>query len=134
MTAPDNIATYKIRAHATAGKLSDAEERPLPILPSRERLIQSRVVALKGNDKKLIEFAELLKNADPSLRSESMTVSIDPQLALSVLRSIPFLALPLSVGTYVAILWALGGLDREILDLLRDAFRRKDRSRAQEAR
>jgi len=50
------------------------------------------------------------------------------------LRSIPFLALPLSVGTYVAILWALGGLDREILDLLRDAFRRKDRSRAQEAR
>src|SRR5205823_1015911 len=33
------------------------------------------------------------------------------------LRSIPFLALPLSVGTYVAILWALGGLDREILDL-----------------
>ncbi|MDB4969934.1 MAG: Large extracellular alpha-helical protein [Myxococcales bacterium] len=91
MVAPENIATYKIRAHATAGKLSDAEERPLPILPSRERLIQSRVVALKGNDKKLIEFAELIKNADPSLRSESLSVSIDPQLALSVLRSIPFL-------------------------------------------
>jgi uncharacterized protein YfaS (alpha-2-macroglobulin family)/tetratricopeptide (TPR) repeat protein len=91
VVAPDHIATYKIRAHATAGKLGDAEERSLPILPSRERLIQSRVVALEGNDKKLIEFAELLKNTDPSLRSESMSVSIDPQLALSVLRSIPYL-------------------------------------------
>ena len=91
IVAPENIATYKIRAHATAGKLSDAEERGLPILPSRERLVQSQVVALHGNDKKTIEFGELEHSKDPSLRSEAMTVSIDPQLALSVLRSIPFL-------------------------------------------
>jgi len=89
--APENIATYKIRAHATAGKLSDAEERGLPILPSRERLVQSQVVALHGNDKKTIEFGELEHSKDPSMRSEAMTVSIDPELALSVLRSIPFL-------------------------------------------
>src|SRR6185312_3817181 len=85
--APENIATYKIRAHATAGKLSDAEERGLPILPSRERLVQSQVVALHGSESKTIEFGELLHAKDPSMRSESMTVSIDPQLALSVLRS-----------------------------------------------
>lgn len=91
MTAPETIATYKIRAHATAGKLSDAEERALPVLPSRERLVQSRVVALKGNDQQTIKFEELLHSTDPSMRSESMTVSIDPQLALSVLRSIPYL-------------------------------------------
>jgi len=41
------------------------------------------------------------------------------------LRTLPFLALPLSVGTYAALLWALGGFDREVLDLLRDVFRRK---------
>ena len=91
MVAPQNIATYKIRAHAQAGQLSDAEERPLPILPSRERLVQSRVVALRGNDRQTVRFEELLHAKDPSLRSESMTVSIDPQLALSVLRSIPYL-------------------------------------------
>lgn len=91
IVAPDNIATYKIRVHASAGKLSDAEERGLPILPSRERLVQSRVVALHGTDKQTIEFGELEHAKDPSLRSESMTVSIDPQLALSVLRSIPYL-------------------------------------------
>ncbi|MGZ3425012.1 MAG: alpha-2-macroglobulin family protein, partial [Polyangia bacterium] len=91
IVAPDNIATYKIRAHATAGKLSDAEERGLPILPSRERLVQSQVVALQGSQTRTIQFEELLHSKDPSMRSESMTVSIDPQLALSVLRSIPFL-------------------------------------------
>jgi len=91
IVAPDTIATYKIRAHAQGGKLSDAEERLLPVLPSRERLVQSRVVALKGNDQQTIRFDELLHSTDPSLRSEAMTVSIDPQLALAVLRSIPYL-------------------------------------------
>ena len=93
IVAPENIATYKIRAHATAGTLSDAEERGLPILPSRERLVQSHVVALHGTDQQTIEFKELEHSPkdDPSLRSESMTVSIDPELALSVLRAIPYL-------------------------------------------
>ena len=91
IVAPENIATYEIRAHVAAGSLSDAEERPLPILPSRERLVQSRVVALRGDDQQRITFDELAHPKDPSLRSESMTVSIDPELALSVLRSIPFL-------------------------------------------
>jgi len=31
----------------------------------------------------------------------------------------------LSVATYAAALWALGGLDPEILALLRDVFQRK---------
>jgi len=41
------------------------------------------------------------------------------------LRAWPVLAVPLSIATYAVALWALGGLDREILDLLRDVFRRK---------
>src|SRR6185312_9196989 len=56
IVAPDNIATYQIRASASAGKLHDAEERGLPILPSRERLVQSQVVALHGSESKTIEF------------------------------------------------------------------------------
>ncbi|HYS11312.1 MAG TPA: oligosaccharide flippase family protein [Myxococcales bacterium] len=41
------------------------------------------------------------------------------------LRSLPVLALPLSVATYAGLLWALGGLDREIVDLLRSMIVRK---------
>ncbi|HZS37603.1 MAG TPA: alpha-2-macroglobulin family protein [Polyangia bacterium] len=91
LAAPDGIATYKVRAQAVAGKKADAEERELPVLPSRERLIQSQVVALNGNDHKTLRFDELLQSKDPSLRNESMVISIEPQLALSILRSIPYL-------------------------------------------
>jgi O-antigen/teichoic acid export membrane protein len=41
------------------------------------------------------------------------------------LRALPFLAVPLSVGAYGALLWLLGGLDPELLDLFRDLLRRK---------
>lgn len=94
IVAPENIASYVIRASARAGSLADAEERSLPLLPSRERLVQSRIVALRGNDKQTIRFPALTdakSGGDPSLRSESLTVSIDPELALSVLRAIPSL-------------------------------------------
>lgn len=43
------------------------------------------------------------------------------------LRPWPFLAVPLSIASYMAILWVLGGFDRQVLDLLRDTFRRKAR-------
>jgi len=43
-------------------------------------------------------------------------------------RALPFLALPLSVAAYAGVLWALGGLDAETLDLLRDVFRRRGRT------
>jgi uncharacterized protein YfaS (alpha-2-macroglobulin family) len=49
------------------------------------------VIALRGNDKQTIELTDLLHPNDPSQRSELMTVAIDPQLALAVLRSIPSL-------------------------------------------
>jgi len=41
------------------------------------------------------------------------------------LRALPYLAFPISIAAYAAVLWALGGLDPEILELLRDVFRRK---------
>jgi O-antigen/teichoic acid export membrane protein len=41
------------------------------------------------------------------------------------LRALPLLAIPLAVGAYGGTLWALGGLDPELLDLLRDLLRRK---------
>lgn len=91
IVAPDNIAHYVVHAGARAGRLADAEERELPLLPSRQRLVQSQVVALRGNDQKTIDFTELSANKDASLRSDSLTVSIDPELALSVLRAIPSL-------------------------------------------
>src|SRR6266851_2415805 len=41
------------------------------------------------------------------------------------LQALPYLAVTLSVAAYACILWALGGLDPEILDLLRGLLRRR---------
>jgi O-antigen/teichoic acid export membrane protein len=41
------------------------------------------------------------------------------------LRSMPAVAIPVSVAIYAAVIWALGGLDAEMIGLLRDVVRRK---------
>src|SRR5262249_53046911 len=91
IAAPEGLAAYKLRASVRAGSLGDAEERELPVLPSRERLIASRLAALRGEDSKELVFDDLAHPHDASLRSESLVVSVEPQLALSILRSIPSL-------------------------------------------
>ncbi|MBI4348247.1 MAG: hypothetical protein HY553_15505 [Elusimicrobia bacterium] len=88
--APRGTGSFTVRAVARSGPLVDAEERDLPILPSRERLIESTLVALDGKTKKLLELAAF-KEADPTREHESMTLQVDPQLALSILNSLPFL-------------------------------------------
>ncbi|MBN2120638.1 MAG: hypothetical protein JW734_06255 [Candidatus Omnitrophica bacterium] len=85
---PQGVSTYKVRVAAVTDKLSDAEERELPILPSRQRLIESAFVALSGSESKKLEIS--LKD-DPTRINESMVLQIDPQLALSILNTIPFL-------------------------------------------
>ena len=85
---PQGISTYKVRVAAVTDELSDAEERELPILPSRQRLIESACIALHGSESKILEI--LLKE-DPTRINEFMVLQIEPQLALSILNTLPFL-------------------------------------------
>jgi len=85
---PQGVSTYRVRVTAVTDRLSDAEERELPILPSRQRLIESACIALHGSESKILEI--LLKE-DPTRINESMVLQIEPQLALSILNTIPFL-------------------------------------------
>jgi uncharacterized protein YfaS (alpha-2-macroglobulin family) len=85
---PQDVSTYKVRVAAITDELSDAEERDLPILPSRQRLIESVLISLQGSGSKILEIP--LK-ADPTRIDESMVLQIEPQLALSILNTIPFL-------------------------------------------
>lgn len=85
---PEGTTTYKVRVAASAGELVDAEERELPILPSRQRLIESAFIALNDTETKKLEIK---LEDDPTRISESMTLQVDPQLALDLLNTIPFL-------------------------------------------
>jgi uncharacterized protein YfaS (alpha-2-macroglobulin family) len=91
LAAPRRVGSYAIKAIATAGDFSDGELRPVPVLPSRMELSQSRFAALRGGERRTLTFADLAKNDDPSRIDEQLVVTVDGQLFYSVLNALPYL-------------------------------------------
>lgn len=88
--APRGTTTFLVRAIARSGALADAEERELPILPSRERLIETAFVILDGALLKVLTLPTWA-TPDPTREHESIHLQVDPQLALIILNSLPSL-------------------------------------------
>ncbi|MBI3297300.1 MAG: hypothetical protein HYZ75_03985 [Elusimicrobia bacterium] len=88
--APQGVGSFVVRATARAGAEADAEERDLPLLPARQRLVESVMVALDADVTKTLTAGKLLKD-DPSRQDELLQLQVDPQLALTVLNAIPSL-------------------------------------------
>ena len=78
--APKRVGEVAIKVTAVAGDLSDGELRPLPLLPSRLHLAQSRFVALHGVQQREMTFRDLTRTDDPSRIDEQMVVTVDAQL------------------------------------------------------
>jgi hypothetical protein len=94
LKAPVGVKTVAFKVVATAGDLSDGELRPLPVLPGRIHLVQSRFVTLRNRDRKTLRFADLAALAahpDPTLVNGQMVVTVDAQLFYSVLKALPYL-------------------------------------------
>lgn len=75
----------------TTQRLSDGELRPLPILPSRLHLAQSRFAALSERDRRVLTFDDLLADDDPTRTTEQLVVTLDAQLFVQVLEALPYL-------------------------------------------
>ncbi len=66
LAAPARVGTVAFKVTAKAGAFSDGELRPLPVLPGRMHLVQSRFVTLKGEGaSREMKFADLAKNGRP---------------------------------------------------------------------
>jgi hypothetical protein len=87
---PPRVGLVAIKAVASSGILSDGELRPIPILPGRMHLMQSRFVVLKGTQTRTMTFEEM-SSQDPTRINEQLVVTIDAQLFYSVLAAIPYL-------------------------------------------
>jgi len=92
VTAPRGLGNVAFRVLATAGDESDGELRPLPLLPSRVHLVQSRFAALRGPGQRVLRFEDLEKGGDPTRIDERMVVTLDAQLFQGVLAALPYLA------------------------------------------
>jgi uncharacterized protein YfaS (alpha-2-macroglobulin family) len=90
LVAPKKVRMAAVKLVARAGEFSDGELRPVPVLPSRMHLIQSRFVTLRDKDKRTMTFDDL-KTADPTRINDQMVVTVDAQLFYTVLESLPYL-------------------------------------------
>ena len=91
VTAPFEVGPVAIRAVARAGDLSDGELRPVPVLPSRLHLSQSRFATLHDQDERSLRFEDLIRDDDPSRENERLVVTVDGQLFYGVLNALPYL-------------------------------------------
>ncbi len=88
---PSKVGQFAFKVTATSGDFSDGELRPVPILPGRMHLMQSRFVTLKDQARRVIRFDDLARNDDPTRINEQMVVTLDAQLFYSVLSALPYL-------------------------------------------
>jgi alpha-2-macroglobulin len=88
---PSKVGQIAFKVTATSGDFSDGELRPVPILPGRMHLMQSRFVTLKDQGQRMIRFEDLARNNDPTRINEQMVVTLDAQLFYSVLSALPYL-------------------------------------------
>ena len=95
LIVPKDLGMVTILAKASAGNgtqtYGDGEQRPLPILPSRIHLTQSRFAALQGNTQRQLRFNELARNNDSTRINDKMVVTVDGQLFYSALKAVPYL-------------------------------------------
>ncbi len=88
---PARIGTVAFKVTARAGAFSDGELRPLPVLPGRMHLAQSKFVTLRDRDRRELTFADMAADDDPSLIHDQLVVTVDAQLFYSVLGALPYL-------------------------------------------
>ncbi len=80
-----------IKAIARSGNISDGEIRPIPVLPGRMHLAESKFVTLINKDSAELSFPGLKNPSDPTLINDLFVVTVDAQLFYSVLTSLPYL-------------------------------------------
>ncbi len=88
---PFRVGQIAFKVTAVSGDFSDGELRPIPVLPGRMHLMQSRFVTLKEQPRRVIGFDDLARNDDPTRINEKMVVTIDAQLFYSLLSALPYL-------------------------------------------
>ena len=92
LAVPARVGQVVVEVKGRAGEWSDGERRPLPLLPGRMHLSQSRFAALRDNDRRELHFAEMAADDDPTLLQEQLVVTLDAQLFYGVLQALPYLA------------------------------------------
>ena len=92
VAAPPRVGPVAFRVTARAGDWSDGELRPIPVLPGRMHLVQSRFATLRDRERRVLRLPDLAAAADdPTLIHDQLVVTVDGQLLNTVLEALPYL-------------------------------------------
>lgn len=91
LATPRRSGPVAFRVTAAAPGARDGELRPLPILPARVHLAQSRSVALREKGRREMTFPDLARDDDPTRIDEQLVVTVDGQLFYGLLAALPYL-------------------------------------------
>lgn len=91
LRAPARVGTVAFKVVARSGALSDGELRPLPVLPGRMHLVQSRFATVKEGKARELRFDDMARTDDPSRINEQLVVTVDAQLFYGLLEALPYL-------------------------------------------
>lgn len=91
LVVPPNLGMVRVTVKGKSGRMTDGEERPLPVLPSRMHLLQSRFATLRKGKPRELKFPDMAKGDDPSLIHKQLVMTVDAQLLYSVLSALPYL-------------------------------------------
>jgi len=91
LLAPARVGTVAFKVVAKSGALSDGELRPLPVLPGRMHLVQSRFATIKEGKPRELRFDDLARTDDPTRINEQLVVTVDAQLFYGLLEALPYL-------------------------------------------
>jgi uncharacterized protein YfaS (alpha-2-macroglobulin family) len=90
--APNKLGIYAFKVIAKTKDLSDGELRPLPVLPSRMHLVQSKFVTLKQDQTRTLYIPDLEKSSqDQTLIHQSLILNVDAQLVYTAIKALPYL-------------------------------------------
>ena len=91
LAAPARVGTVAFKVVARSGALSDGELRPLPVLPGRMHLVQSRFATLKEGKTRELRFDDMARTDDATRINEQLVVTVDAQLFYGLLEALPYL-------------------------------------------
>jgi uncharacterized protein YfaS (alpha-2-macroglobulin family) len=88
---PDGLDAVAVRITATAGSMSDGEERPLPILTDRVLVTESMPISITKAGTKAFELKNLLNAQSSTLRHQSLKLEYTPNPAWYAVQALPYL-------------------------------------------
>jgi len=91
LRTPSRVGLAAFKVTAVSGDTGDGELRPLPVLPGRMHLSQSRFVTLREGERREMTFEDMARDDDPTLVHDSLVVTVDAQLFYGVLDALPYL-------------------------------------------